>query len=698
MHGDSFVRGGFEKARSVIITKVKPAAYWLPLPLGASSSEEEFIKNTTSKKSDKMGGKSNKFDYTNRSNDGVKLGVCMGRDLKNEANRTEKDAAKQANKANKARKTSTSSNSSGHEGNVIHPLDVKAPGKKLGDEGAFAMADGLIEALRKASASSAVLLEDLNLSGNTLTTVSLDHLTEAIELACYDLKTLDLSNNQIEVKTDEQAAQWEKFLRSFRDCRRLRRLDLSGNPLGTRALEIFARIHIQEPHIDPMPASGTMSVQSLPNSIADTVDTPTNGTYVHDKMVNGTFLRRRCGLRGIPYITLTDIGLTDAGALWLSYVLEDHHYPSQMIDELNATLPDSTIKTYQQDANFSGVDWNERESTLGKDGLYLLKKTEMIRRQTVMDNATVSTATHDLDDSDGEMTPVTQSPMKNAFDHRRGRAGDRRASVRSIRTTDGGEHELSELESARKKVQRHIIAEYGASSIELWRAGLRVAISSTVLNGIGPDPDAMRRYYIGPPIFHFPTEAEKRKQASSPVTTTTAKGSPDGFPRQGTYAATLTANTGVAPGEPELAITEVTNSPQTPKMIFKPHRKGAFSDGSDLQAVSQKLNGLIIRDDNPARFVRWQEDHGANNCGPEGFRDSAVPSHFPVKVLEKIAALTVAKKDLNLLSKKQIKSACAWGQDRGNFQTAETWRKMADSAQVWTLLESIGCLAYQKED
>ncbi|EME84113.1 uncharacterized protein MYCFIDRAFT_195259 [Pseudocercospora fijiensis CIRAD86] len=670
MGSDSFVRGGFEKARTVIITK----------------------------KSKKMGGKSNKFDYTNRSNDGVKLGACMGRDLKNEANRTEKDAAKQANKANKARKTSTSSNSSSHEGNVIHPLDVKAPGKKLGDEGVFAMADGLIEALRKASASSAVQLEDLNLSGNNLTTVSLDHLVEAIELACYDLKTLDLSSNRIEVKTDEQAAHWERFLRSFRECRRLRRLDLSGNPLGTRALEILARVHIQEPHIDPMPPRGTMSVQSLPYSIADTIDPPTKSTYVNDKMVNGTFLRRRCGLRGIPYITLTDIGLTDAGALWLSYVLEDHHYPSQMIDELNATPPDSNIKTYQQDANFSGVDWNEREPTLGKDGLYLLKKSEMIRRQTFMDNATVSTANDDFDDFDDEVTPATQSPMKNAFDHRRRRAGDRRASVRSIRTTDGGEHELSELESARKKVQRHIIAQDGASSTELWRAGLRVAISSTVLNGIGPGPQAVRRYYVGPPIFHFPIEAETRKQASSPVTTTTAKGSPNGFPRQGTYAATLTANTGAVPGEPELAITEVTNSPQTPKMIFKPHRKGASSEGSDLHAVSQKLNGLIVRDDNPARFVRWQEEHGANQCGPGGFRDSAVLSHFPAKIIEKIAASSVAKKDQTLLSRKQIRSACAWGQDRGNFQTAETWRKMADSAQVWTLLESIGCLAYQRED
>lgn len=699
---DSFGSGSFQKARDLTAKVIKSFTRLPPSPIGVEdrSRDLECLDLPAKAKSHKMGGKSNKFDYTNRPNNGAKLGAIIGRDLEKEVNKTEKDAVKQASKA---RKISTSSTSSTAEANIIHPLDIKAPGKDLGDEGVCAMANGLLEALRKACASSAVRLEDLNLAGNDISTVSLDRLAPAIELACYDLKTLDLSNNKIEVNTDGQAAQWEHFLRSFRDCRRLRRLDLSGNPLGSRALEIFARVHISEAHIDPLPASGALSVQSLPNSMAESGDVPHGMTHAHDYMVNGVVLKRRCGLRGIPYITLTDIDLNDAGALWLSYILEDHHYPAQMIDELNATPPDSTIKTYHQDTNFRGVEWDEREITLGKDGLCLLQKTEMIRRQTVMDDATLSTTSDGHEETDDEMTTFTHAPATNPLDRKRGHTGDRRASVRSIRTVDGGEHELSELESARKKVQRHIIAQYGASSMELWAAGLRIVLSSTVLSGIGPYPDAVRRLYVGPPIFHFPSEAEKRKQASSlasPQTAVndTAKASPKTFPRQGTYAATLTANTGAAPGEPELAITEVTNSPQTPKMIFKPHRKGAFSDGSDLQAVSQKLHGLVVRDDNPARFVRWQEDHGANDAGPEGFRDSAAPFHLPLKLRNQIAIRTVTPREMALLSDKQKKTACAWGQDRNNLKVAETWRKMADSAQAWTLLESIGCLAYQRED
>ena len=104
-------------------------------------------------------------------------------------------------------------------------------------------------------------------------------------------------------------------------------------------------------------------------------------------------LKRRCGLRSIPYVSLNNIGLTDAGALWLSYVVEDHHFPTQLIDGLNATLPTTLITTYQQEANSKGLDWDEREQQLGKDGLHTLKKAEAVRRQALLaDQVSVASA------------------------------------------------------------------------------------------------------------------------------------------------------------------------------------------------------------------------------------------------------------------------------------------------------------------
>ena len=65
-----------------------------------------------------------------------------------------------------------------------------------------------------------------------------------------DLKDLDLSRNEIRVDTDSDALAWERFLSAFENCTTLRRLDLSGNPLGPRGLEIFMRAYARAEPVD----------------------------------------------------------------------------------------------------------------------------------------------------------------------------------------------------------------------------------------------------------------------------------------------------------------------------------------------------------------------------------------------------------------------------------------------------------------
>lgn len=650
--------------------------------------------------------KSNKFDYSNRSNSGEKLGSIIGRDLEREVDKAIKDAGKQASKVRKASVGSNISISDTSSADLmdckkLHVLDIKAPGKRLGDGGACTMATGLQNALNKANLASGVLLEDLNLSGNGITTRTLAHLSPAIVLARYTLKTLNLADNAIKVETDEEAIQWEEFLRSFQQCFTLRRLDLSNNDkLGPRGLEILARVHIKEPFIEAAPARGDVSVLSLADHLGEPDDddqnTPTASEFDH--MTTAQTIKRRCGLRSIPYITLTNTGLTDSGALWLSYVLEDHHYPTQLINGLNATAADTMISTYQQGSASGGIEWDEREGNLGKDGLFLLRKTEQIRRSTLLEDESISgysVITTGEGNEDSE--PMTRRSIDQG--QPRARQADRRASMRSIRTTDGAENELSELDSLRKRLQRHVIAQDGASGVELWRAGLHIVHVSTVLLGLGPSERAL---YNGPNLFHFSAERGEGSSPRAPVQDSIEAAFSNGPIRQGTYAHTLTLNTSAASGEPELAVTEVTNSPVTPKMVFKPHRKDAFSDGSDMQMVTQKLEeqtlaGTIEQDDSPARFVHSQKARIEARGGDKAFRNTSVPSHFPEQVMRRIVQHAVPSREQGLLSEKQFEAAFLWGQDRANFNVRESWRKMADSAQVWSLLESIGGLVYQHE-
>lgn len=362
---------------------------------------------------------------------GVKMGSIIGRDLEKAAAKAIRHTspaplAKMLHKAAKPKRESRDTEEQDTDTDTGHKLDLKATGRSLTDEGLFALADGLEEALKE---SSSLHLVDLNLSDNALTTRSLARLAPIIKLAKLDLQTLDLSKNIFQVANSEQAYEWEQFLRAFAPCRTLRRLDLSDNVhLGSLAFEILARVHHQERSIDAMPAAGASSVLSLADG-RSSVDRPSldfvtdedesfpsthfsdppgaeymdsSGSLGYAKNLrDACILAYRCGLRSLPYLTLQNVALSDTGALFLSYVIEEHHYPTQLIDELNATYATTPIRTYQQDACDKGIDVDRNDGTIGKDGLNLLKMTEAVRyRKFLVDDESLSSSYASINPAD----------------------------------------------------------------------------------------------------------------------------------------------------------------------------------------------------------------------------------------------------------------------------------------------------------
>jgi hypothetical protein len=70
-------------------------------------------------------------------------------------------------------------------------------------------------------------------------------LAKVIHLSSQDLKELDISNNEINIVTVSDAQKWKYFLQSFGQCCVLKKIDFSGNTLGTRGIEILARVYIR---------------------------------------------------------------------------------------------------------------------------------------------------------------------------------------------------------------------------------------------------------------------------------------------------------------------------------------------------------------------------------------------------------------------------------------------------------------------
>jgi hypothetical protein len=668
-------------------------------------------------------GKSNKFDCTNRQSTGVHLGKSIGDAALKELEKTRKDAVRHASKARNSSTGSLTGDDSDING--VHFIDLVAPSKKLTDDGVAAMVAGLHEAMKRGNSQASVALEGLNLRDNQLTTRALAMLAPVIELAKNELKTIVLSDNAISVTSDQEALQWETFLVAFKDCKTLRRLDLSGNrELGARALEVFSRIHCNEPLIDPIALGGDRSVYTL-DELSESEDNKSVTTEdIHnddddfDRMTSGAVLHRRSGLRSIPYISLKDIGLNDTGAIWLSYILQEHYFPNQLLNELNAAPATSSVEAYQQDAVEGGIDWRGNKDTLGKDGVTLLTKVDAIRK----------TLTHlESSSSLAVSSETTKSPPVRLFS--RASIGSRRSSIRSIDTEDGGEHEFSEVERLLKRMQRHILENRGINSVILWKVALTAVITSRKIAYIAP-PTPYRRVYAGPCLFtseDTTEESSKGREERLNSATNIDINSPDGSTAT-LPPATITRRTGRSyaatladlrtPGEPEIALTEVTNTPTTPKRLFTAHRKGAFSEGSDLQSLNDKLSKVDLQrveDHRPERYLEWQIEKQEREHFE--YRNTALACQLPLNVFNRILALTLstdkwtigpddevqAPKDSNqvlypsgaLLCENQQREAYEWGQKRETLGRERKWAAMADSGQQLMLLDAIGCLAYK---
>jgi hypothetical protein len=289
----------------------------------------------------------------------------------------------------------------------------------------------------------------------------------------------------------------------------------------------------------------------------------------------------------------------------------------------------------------------------------------------------------------------------------------------------------------RKRIQRHIIEDRGIASVELWKAALQVVTTSRKLACIAA-PAARRREYAGPCLFRsgsvderFHPGRDQRLDSVAEVDPSESAGLKDGTASTISPTATITRNAGKSYAATladirtgamtETAITEVTNTPATPKRTFKAHRKGAFSEGSDLQSLSERLSNVKMQNEEhiSERFLEWQQEKQQREDFK--YRDTATACHLPLSAFDRILAFTLAAPETvakwsldaeggvvatedgaqikwpgtNLLSRKQQRDAFEWGQNSESLVKERKWAGMADSGQQLLLLDAIGCLAYE---
>jgi hypothetical protein len=266
-------------------------------------------------------------------------------------------------------------------------------GKNLTDDGFVEVINSLRDAVVLWDSVPAFRLEELDLTHNGLTTTSLRRLVPLIEDCCYDIKHINLSNNSIRVETQQERDDWEAFLESFRQCRRMRRLDVSGNDLSkSLALEIFLRVYCRHRWVDPVnPEIYSDTSYMMKGGITEM----TSSLYISDSdgalcrlspdasltsLSNGRILEARDGLRSIPYLLLTNGSIEDPGVLHLSYVLAEHYSPRYLMPELKRGSCEAQQQMEDDSTPCFGVVYvqNDRISSFAEK---LLEKAEAARRE-----------------------------------------------------------------------------------------------------------------------------------------------------------------------------------------------------------------------------------------------------------------------------------------------------------------------------
>ncbi len=513
-----------------------------------------------------------------------------------------------------------------------------------------------------------VRLEELCLRDCQIDSRSLLHLARIISLAAYDLRDLDLSENQIKVTTHEEVAAWGAFLNAFSNCCVLRRIDLSGNLLGPRAFEVLARVYSNEDPVDlllsdPVEESAENSARSLRSTsqggdeltkqvrrlgIATNMErgqrriesvmvdqTEPGSSLGHAEPLNIYVTTK--GLRSVPYLILSNTGMTEACALHLSYVIGGHNMPEKLLSRVpvaKAGPHTQQLLAYDSETRCRGIVYLPN-SHLGGAAMKVLELAEAVREGLCED--------FDLDDEEGFGDVAHKS--KSAENGRK---------ISDPASKHGSKICISvELDRARSRIQGNVLQEFGPGSNDLWRTALKML---TLCRNIHPVQEKKKS-----------SSASKRSEIMPEIVSRT-------------HRARLSVSTPLGTKSPNQHIANpfagqwrLDNSRLVP--VMAPIKPSPATPCKPLPA--------------PPNSAPWVSPPASTISTP--YR-TKLPCGLPDDIWRRIMATAAGAN--NILSVAQQKSVIRWAMDRSSLNKEKEFLGLKGSAQIWKVLECMGCLAY----
>lgn len=364
------------------------------------------------------------------------------------------------------------------------------------------------------------------------------------------------------------------------------------------------------------------------------------------------------GLRSVPYLIFSDTGMTDAGALHLSYIISCHHHPDRLLRYVPPAKYGHHIQQldfYDNQSGCQGIIYLPNDN-VSNPGLKLLELCEGARFSLLDDDRPPQSPeaflTHFRKTSTARKTSATHSSPSTTA------AGPRR------RSGTKGEHDeltdseavTAELDRARSRIQGNVLKDVGMHSNDLWRTALQMLGLCRMLCPLRKEESqtATADEWNYSPI----------QLIDSPDFPTLPKANPRPFVGYlDPFAPPLAAKS------PNMPITP-TSKKQAPKL--KATTPSPLSITTSPTAASPNTSAA------PLRPYRSDLLHGLSE-----------------KAWACIMGLQLGAD--RFMSKKQQCSVLRWAIDRRTLARELEWLGKPESAQIWKVLDGMGCLAYESD-
>ena len=518
-------------------------------------------------------------------------------------------------------------------------VELDASGKAISDDGFEEITQALAQAICYTTEEGRIMkLEEASFKGNELTADSLGLLAPVITLSSRDLQDLNLADNKVEIATVADARNWENFLLALNRCKNLRRLDLSGNSLGSKAFEILSRVY----------------AASLGSAIR--------------------------GLSSIPYIVLSNTAVDDSSALHLSYVIVSHSPPElllPLVPPAKAGVPTQLLEAYDAVAGCEGIIYKPN-TQMGNAGARVLELAEQTRQNDHSSTGPSQENGHGVDSALGDLSLVGENlePLTPAIRRRRGSTSASSLCSPALRS--------GELDRARSRVQGDTLRDQGLTSNDLWWASMKMLKYARILL-LQNDPirtDWAAHANLTPlrerrPSVPFLGESVQR--GSSP---SGSRHEAEAFPR-------LSSANPPAP-----AMQKKPLSSGNPNATIMPRR------ATSIKRTFDTPHGPITFHNTPLSRVRAEDvplppSPTSDPTAHKPKREAQLPGGLSEEAWTRILAHAAGAD--GILSPSQQRAVVRWAMDKRTLSEEMAALGKSEPQQIWRVLHGMGCLAYGDE-